>query len=252
MTENLFSSTWNDASEEDVSYTRLSLPALISVGLGAASFFVFMTPWFFFLGVLGIILALLALWSIAQSEGSLTGLGLARCGLSLPVISLIAVTVLWPSYHYGVRCEADRFFRIWFDALQHNNIPLAKGLTSPYWERPASDKPEEWWTKQYENKFSHKSIHTFTENKLIRILLALGEKANVSYYKTISVATTDDKDTVVSLYAVTYSAADGKTETFFVKMTGKREFPKGDVKSAGWALEGIPTFTVPETDNTIR
>jgi hypothetical protein len=248
MTENqsLFSTTWNNASEEDVLYTRLSVPALLAAVFGTASFLVFMTPWFFFLSVFGILFSLVAIRSITKAEGGLTGLRFAQLGLCGSIISLTAVAVLWPSYQYGIRFEADRFFRIWFDALQHNNIPLAKGLTSPYWERPASDKPEEWWKNQYENNFSHKSIHTYTENQLIRVLLALGGKAKVSYYKTLSVTTSDDKDTVVTLYAVSFPNDNGKTETFFVKMTGKRSFPSGDIKSAGWALEGMPTFVVPD------
>ncbi|MDR0609149.1 MAG: hypothetical protein LBG58_03490 [Planctomycetaceae bacterium] len=244
--QSLFSSTWNNASEEDVLYTRLSVPALLAALFGVTSFLVFMTPWFFFLSILGILFSFIAIWSIGKAEGSLTGLRFAQFGLCSSIVSLTAVAILWPTYHYGVRCEADRFFRIWFDALGQNNIPLAKGLTSPYWERPASDKPEEWWKKQYENNFLHKSIHTYTENKLIRVLLALGDKAKVSYYKTLSVTTGEEKDTVVTLYAVSFQNDNGKTETFFVKMTGKRSFPSGDIKSAGWALEGIPTFVVPD------
>ncbi|MDR2116628.1 MAG: hypothetical protein LBP87_09650 [Planctomycetaceae bacterium] len=248
MTENqsLFSSTWNDASEEDVMYTRLSIPALLALIFGLTSFLVFMTPWFFFLSILGIFLSFVAIISIGKAEGGLTGLRFAQLGLCSSIISLTAVAILWPSYQYGVRLEADRFFRIWFDALQHDNIPLAKGLTSPYWERPASDKPEEWWKKQYENNFLHKSIHSYTDNKLIRVLLALGDKAKVSYYKTLSVTTSDEKDTVVTLYAVSFPNDNGETETFFVKMIGKRSFPSGDIKSAGWALEGIPTVVVPD------
>ncbi|MDR0704115.1 MAG: hypothetical protein LBF88_03925 [Planctomycetaceae bacterium] len=248
MTENqsLFSSTWNNASEEDVSYTRFSILALLAAILGVASFLIFITPWFFFLNAFGILLSFLAIRSICKAEGGLTGLQFAQFGLCGSIVSLTAVAILLPAYQYGVRVEADRFFRIWFDALQNNNIPLAKELTSPYWTRPATDKPEEWWKKQYENKFSHKSIHSYTEDKLIRVLLALGDKAKISYYKTLLVMTGGETDTVVTLYAVSFPNDNGKTETFFVKMIGKRSFPSGDVKSAGWALGGIPTLVVPD------
>jgi hypothetical protein len=253
MTENqsLFSSTWNNASEEDVLYTRLSIPALLAAVFGVTSFLVFITSWFFFLSVFGILFSFIAIWSIHKAEGSLTGLRFAQFGLCSSIVSLTAVAILWPTYQYGVRLEADRFFRIWFEALRNDNIPLAKGLMSPYWERSASDKPEEWWKKQYENNFLHKSIHTYTENKLIRVLLALGDKAKVSYYKTLSVTTGNEKDMVVTLYAISFPNDNGKTETFFVKMIGKRSFPSGDIKSAGWALERIPTLVVPDELKTI-
>jgi hypothetical protein len=240
---------WNDASEEEVIYTRLSVPALLSTVFGLMSLLAFITPWFSFFGILGIVFALWAIAAISKAEGSLTGLLFARIGLSGSVITLVAVAVLWPSYQYGVRFEANQFFRIWFEALRQNNIPLAKGLNSFYWERPETDKPEEWWQKQYENNFTHRSIHSFVDSKLVRVLLALGDKADVSYYKTIFVTTSDNKDFVVILYAVSYPTGDGKTETFFVKMVGKREFPRGDVKSAGWVLDGYPAFIVPDEFN---
>lgn len=248
----LFSTTWNDASESDVSYSRVSVTALIALFFGLASFLVFMSVWFCFLGILGILLSLAAVGMIRRGDGTLTGLTPAYSGLCLSIVSLVAVSVLWPTYHYGVRKEADRFFRIWFEALRNDNIPMARGLASPYWERPNVPDPndeearKEWWTDNYENIHAHRSIHQYTDDKLVRILLALGEKATVTYYKTTAVTTDDDKDTVEALYAVSYPGEDGKTRTFFVRMTGNRRFPKGDVKSAGWSLVKNPEFVLPE------
>ncbi|MDR0869248.1 MAG: hypothetical protein LBN39_00500 [Planctomycetaceae bacterium] len=245
-TTSLFSATWNDASESDASYTRFSILALLAALSGVASFLVFMTPWFFFLGVTGVLLSFGAVFAIVRSDGTLTGIRTAQFGLCASLISLFGVAVLWPVYQYGVQREADWFFRIWFEELGKDNLPLAKGLTSMYWERPATQDPEKWWKDQYENKFAHKSIHTYTDNKLVRIIAALGEKAEVSYYKTLSVTTTDEKDIVANVYAVSYPNKEGKTETFFVKMTGRRAFPSGDVRSAGWALDGEPQFYLPD------
>lgn len=250
--ESLFSTSWNDASESDVSYSRLSVTALIALFFGLASFLVFMTVWFCFLGAIGILLSLVAVWMIRRSDGTLTGLTPAYSGLCLSIVSLVAVTVLWPTYHYGVRKEADRFFRIWFEAMRDDNIPLAKGLTSAYWERPGIPAPndeegrKQWWTKQYEEKFAHRAIHNYTDDKLVRTMLDLGKKATVTYYKTTSVSTGESKDTVEALYAVSYPGEDGKTQTFFVRMIGQRQFPGGDVKSAGWSLAKNPEFVLPD------
>lgn len=237
--------TWNDSPEEDVSYSRLSLWAILAFLFGLGSFLAFFSLWFCFIGAIGIPVALAAIFLIRRSEGSLTGLRFAQSGLSLSIISLVAVSVLWPTYQYGIRREADRFFRIWFQAMRDDNIPLAKGLASSYWRRPSVDDPEKWWSDHYSEKFAHRGIHLYVEDKLVRVMLALGDRATVTYYKTLSIATGDEKDTAVMLYAVTYPAADGKTETFFVKMTGERVFPTGDVKSAGWNLTKNPEFTLP-------
>lgn len=245
--KSLFSNAWNDASEEseeDVSYSRLCILAVVALFPGIASFLVFFSVWFAFLGVLGIILALVAILSIRRSEGTLTGLGFAQSALALSLTSFIAVLLFWPMYHYGIQREADQFFRIWFTALKNDDIPLAKGLSLPYWSRPGTENPEKWWTEHYENRFAHRDLHHYTDNQLVRTLIALGNKAQISFYKTLTVATEDDKDTVVNLYAVTYPVAHGK-ETFFVKMVGERKFPTGDVKSAGWSLTKLPELTVP-------
>ena len=247
MTESLFTTTWNDVSaNEEASYRRLSVPALLAFLFGVLSFVIYFSVWFFFIAVIGITLALVAVWSIRRSEGTLFGIGLAHCGLALSLISLISVSVYWPYYSYGLRLEGNRFFRIWFDALQEGNIPLAKGMGSPYWERPRLDNEKKWWQDQYGDKWKHRSIHGYTDNKLIRTILALGKKADITYYSTLLSAVGDDKDTVVSVYAVTYFSESGEKETFFIKMTGVRRFPTKNFKKAGWSLESFPEFYVLE------
>ncbi len=246
----LFSNHWNDGDEGVGVYSRLSIAALLSFFFSLASFLVFFTVWFAFLSVLGILLALFAVYSIRRSEGGLTGLALAHLGLCLSVVSLVAVSSLWPVYHYGIRNEADRFFRIWFSAVQEDDIPLAKGLSSYYWSRPKHDDKEKWWTNQYANKFAHRDVHTFVDDKLLRVLLALGSKAEVRYYKTLSSESEDSKDVVAAVYSVTYPVEDGKKETFFVKMKGEREYPTGDATSAGWRLASKPELFLPDEFKT--
>ena len=247
MSESLFSTTWNDASEnEESNYRRLSAMALVAFFFGVLSFVIYFSVWFFFIAVIGIVLALLAVWSIHRSEGLLFGGGLAHCGLALSIIALVSVSVMWPYYLYELRLEGNRFFQIWLHALRMNNIPLAKGMSSPYWERPSIDDEEQWWKSQYADKWKHRSIHGYTDNKLVRTLLALGEKADITYYKTLTASVGDGKDTVVSVYAVTYLSESGEKETFFIKMTGVRQFPTKDVKNAGWLLDPFPELYIPE------
>ena len=245
-TNSIFSSTWNatPVSETDAAnYSQLSALALVAFCFGLASYFIFFTIWFGFLGILGTILGVLAVTHIRRSEGLLTGLAMAYLAIVLSMASLVSVSVMWPYYHYVVRQESDRFFRIWFTALEENNIPLARGMSSVYWERPSTENHEKWWNDHY--RLAHKDLHRYTENALIRTLLALGKSAKVTYYKTLEVSTDDAKDRVTAVYAVTYPGADEKPETFFVKIKGVRRFPSGDVKSAGWQLEAMPEVFMP-------
>lgn len=226
--------------------------AVVALFFGIASFLVFFTFWFFFVSLIGIILASAAIFMIGRSEGSLTGLLPAQFGLALSIISLVAVSIMWPSYQYGLRLEADRFFRIWLDTVIDPEIPLDKkvavlrGLTSHYWARPSTEDVEKWWKDLYENKYAHRDIHQYVEDDVLRTLLALGDRAKISYYKNRAVSSESDKDIVVSRYAVTYQTESGTPETFFIEMTGERSFPASDVKSAGWKLAKSPALVVPE------
>jgi len=246
--DSIFKTSWNDASEAEPSYTRLCVSALLSVFFGLGTFLVYFTPWFFFLGVIAILLSCAALWTIRSAEGTLTGTSLAYVGLCSAVIALVSIFLFWQTYQYGVRREADQFFRLWFAAVQQGDIPQAKEYQSLYSRRSQAATAEEWWEAQYEEKYAHRAVHRYVENKLIRVLMALGDEAAVSLYKTLSTHSEQEFDTVTSVYAVTFSAESGGTETFFVRISGKRMYPSdsSDFKAAGWRIEGMPAFYLPD------
>ena len=246
--DSIFRKSWNDASETDVSYTRLSVSALLSVFFGLGTFLVYFTPWFFFLGIIAILLSLLALWAIRNADGGLTGTSLAYVGLCSATVALVSIAVFWAVYQRGIRQEADQFFRLWFVAVQQGNIPQAKEYQSIYAKRSKAENAKQWWKAQYENKYAHRAVHLYVEDKLVRTLMTLGDKAKVSYYKTLYERSEQEKDTVVSVYAVSFPAESGNTETFFVRISGKRIFPSDSqgFTAAGWHLEGSPAFYLPD------
>ena len=246
--DSVFNTNWNDASEGETFHVRLSVPALLSAFLGLGTFLVYFTPWFFFLGVIAILLSLLAFWTIRNAEGSLTGIPFAYAGLCSAVVALVSVTVFWSTYQYGLRQEADQFFRLWFVAVQQGDIPRAMEYQSIYPHRSQAADADEWWQTQYECVFRHRSIHRYVENELIRVLMALGDTANVTYYKTARIVSGDEEDTVTAVYAVTFPAESGETATFFVRISGSRSYPQGlvDFKTAGWRIVDTPSFYLPD------
>ena len=247
--DSIFKTSWNDVSEGGRTYSRLCVPALLAAFFGLGAFLVYFSPWFFFLGVLAVLLGLVALWTIRNSEGTLFGVPLAYFGVCCGIVALVSVSVFWHVYQNGIRRESDQFFRLWFAAVQHGveGIPQAKELQAIYAHRSRSANAEEWWKKQYEEKYAHRAVHKYVEDKLVRTLMALGDKAKVSYYKTISVDSARDSDAVLSVYAVTFPAESGGTETFFVKIGGKRIYPSDpDFKAAGWRIEMPPEFYLPD------
>ena len=249
--DSIFNTSWNDASESEASYKRPSVAALLSAFFGLGTFLVYFTPWFFFLGVVAILLSFVALWMIHRSEGTLTGTPFAYFGLCGAVVALVSVFFFWQTYQYGVRREADQFFRLWFDAVQQGNIPQAQEYQSLYMRRSNAANADEWWQTQYGEKHAHRAVHKFVENKLVRVLMALGNDAKVSYYKTLSHDSLPESDTISSVYAVTFPAESGENETFFVRILGTRSYPANpDFKNAGWKLEGTPAFYLPDEFKT--
>ena len=249
MSENsIFKTSWNDASEAEATYTRLCVLALLAALFGAGTFFVYFSPWFFFIGVIAILLSLVALWTIHNGEGTLTGAPLAYFGLCCGVAALVSIAVFWSAYQYGVRREADQFFRLWFATVQQGDIPRAKEFRAVYASRSRAASADEWWEAQYGDKFAHRSIHDYVGDRLLRVLVALGDKATISYYETLSVVSARENETVVSVYAVIFPGASGVPETFFVRISGKRLYPAAqqNFKAAGWHLESTPTFYLPD------
>jgi len=245
--DSIFKTNWNDASETDTSYTRLSVSALLSVFFGLGTFLVFFTPWFFFLGVIAILLSLFSLWAIRNADGGLSGTKLAYMGLCSATVALVSIVLFWATYQHGIRQEADQFFRLWFAAVQKGDVPQAKEYQSLYSQRTKAENAEKWWEIQYGNKYTHRAIHHYVEDKLIRTLMALGDQATVSYYKTPLISSERESDKVVSIYAVTFPAESGGTKTFFVSISGERMFPDmHDFKAAGWKISNAPTFYLPD------
>jgi len=246
--ESIFKTTWNDASEAEATYSRLCVPALLAAFFGLGAFLIYFTLWFFFLGVIAILLGIIALWIIRNGEGTLTGTSLAYFGLCSGIVALVSVAIFWSAYQYGVRQEADQFFRLWFAAVLESDIPRAKEYRAIYSHRSRAASAEEWWEDQYGDRFSHFAIHQYVEDRLIRVLMALGDRATVSHFKTSHVVSERDHDMVASVYAVTFPVEFGRTETFFVRIAGRREFPSGspDFTAAGWRIEGTPAFYLPE------
>ncbi len=239
--------SWSDGSDAEMPYSRLSILALTAFCVSLLSLLVFLTGWLAFLPFLAILLACVALRSIHRAEGALFGRALGQTALSLSIIAIVSFSVWRPLYQSGIRHEADQFFRIWFQTIQDGNVPLGLEMQHYYyWGRGNHHLAEEWWPFQYNDEFRHADLRSFLDNKIVRLLLALGEKADIRFYKTLSQTTQPSKNEVQSIYSVTYEDEAGAKKTFFVKMVGEKAYPEGAFRAAGWRLTPYPAFFVPE------
>ena len=249
--KSLFSTHWESVEEaqEVASYSQWSLLAMLSLLCGVISLMAFLYSNCIFIAAIGILLSIWAYFHVKQSQGALIGSKAALLGLSLSIIALVGVTTMWSYYQYTVRTEANRFFRIWFDAVKTKNIRLVTEMKNPAWYRKLDTDLEDWWKSKltYKGEMDKEAVDMFVSNlndPCMKTLWALGDRADVSYYKTIHNSYYDSKDTVVALYAVTVAKPDdvNDCETFFVRFGAERVKNPKDETQLGWSTSGFPSL----------
>ena len=249
--KSLFSTHWESVEEaqEVESYNQWSLLAMLSLLCGIVSLMAFLYSNCLFIAVGGILLSLWAYFHVKQSQGALIGSKAALLGLSLSIIALVGVTVMWSYYQYTVRMEANRFLRIWFDAVKTKNVRLITEMKSPTWYRTLDSDLEEWWKSKltYKGEMERESVEMFVSSlndPCMRTLWALGDSADISYYKTTHNSYYDSKDTVTAIYAVTVAKPGdvNDRETFFIKFGAERVKNPKDGTQLGWSISGFPSL----------
>ncbi len=249
--KSLFSTHWEtdggDARELDT-YRQWSILAMLALICGIVSLTAFLYPSCIIIAAFGILLGLIAYFRVTSSQGTLIGMRAALLGLSLSTIALVGVIVLWQYYQYTVRVEADRFLHIWFDAIKAKNIRQIVEMKNPTWYRNLDSADEAWWKSKLEVKgeMGEEIISNFLmtiNDPCVKTLWALGDQADISYYRTVKNIYHDSKDTVSMIYAVTIPQKDDPNirETFFIKIGLERTLNQKDATQRGWAITGFPT-----------
>lgn len=241
--------SWNDdAVPDERPYAAWSVMSIVALVCGLASFLVFLEVWWSFLAVAAVLTALVALVAIDRSEGTLVGRRAALAGIALAVVSSVGVTAFWVGYAAVLRRDADQFARLWITTVQGNDIPRIAALTLPYWSRAEIGDSEAWWNRLTEKSeaSTHRAVHQIVDNKLIRTLIALGDKATVSLYRAESIAFSPGKNVVPLVYAITFpDETSGLPVSFLVRIVPTQT--TGTVASqkvSGWSLSPIPDSVV--------
>ena len=248
--KSLFSSDWETPKEDATStYKQVSVLGVLAILIGLISFAAFLEVHALFFSALGILISLIAYVVIVRSEGVLVGKRLAIIGLACSVFSLAGVVTKWTYYQYSVRHEADRFCRIWFDAVKSRNLVLIFSMSNPSWQRNLNPNMDDWWKNNipnFESKVDREErmsvFFSKLDSRLLRALWFLGDRAVPTYYKTESVTFSDNKDTVIVVYAITYTDSDGEKKTFFAKFTIERFRNASNPHQVGWLINDFPSY----------
>jgi len=109
-------------------YSQLAPLAVIALLLGLASLLALIGPLFFLIPLAAIGLSLLALNKIRQSDGALTGAGLARAGLALATICLAASLVRGEVRDRMLQEQAGAAARRWLLFMTDGDVVNARAL----------------------------------------------------------------------------------------------------------------------------
>lgn len=185
-------------------YRSLSVLAIIGLLFGLASPLSILAPVFLMIPLLGAILSLLALRQIVTSEGRLAGRWAAMAGLVLCVAcgaSAVSRSAVMRSMRIG---RAQEFSHAWFEKLVANKPQQAFRMTvigtrPPPAAEPGAPPPT---STPYEQ---------FTNDPLIKQLVAAGEDAKIEYLGTQEYVAQSDTDYFVrQQYRVTpQKSSDG-------------------------------------------
>ena len=254
----IFDVKWNDASETPTvaEYRTLCVPSLLALLLGLLAPLVMLNWGFVFIPILSLLLAFLALYLIASSDGTRFGRPLVWVAIFLSLCFCVANFTLWEGYKSRMIAEAIEFAGSYFEVIAEPDIDILniRDMQSPYWQRSTASL-EKRWEDMDKDMFGQEDLSMFASDITLRTLMALGDRAKPTFYsvKSYSYDKGHGIDYVTLVYAVTYTNDSQETETFFVDLTVKRihgEDPNTvanqKTKMAGWGVQGMKGPVLPK------
>ena len=206
-----------EASEKDLrEYGAVSRWSVASLILGVVSFVALYAPLLLIVPVLGAFAAWRALIGIRESDMALVGRKAAPAGLALSTMFATAVPAQYAAARWWLLQEADAFGRQWFDYVKHDEPLKANQLCVPPTQRVPLENREQLLEYYQIKEGARDEIKFFLNDDLIKVLLRLGEKAQVRLYANEDF-TQRRAVGVTNVYAVSYLDGTNK-KTFFVRL----------------------------------
>lgn len=235
----IFDSDWqnSEASLSEERQDRIAPTAVVTLGGGIFSVLAFFSPMFLFIpwGTLG--LGILAFVLIARSEKTLTGIRCVWIGLFLAILPLVAIPVSDLMYFHQAVRQARQFSSLLLNAAQKGQTTALYQLRTPAGSRKDASNELAYWQQILGDKEmeKHLPIHTdFLSHPLLLTLAALGEDANISFYRAGPLLEENEyKEVLPIVYTATYTKADGDKESFLFAF-GLHRYKDFEKKTSAW------------------
>jgi hypothetical protein len=184
-------------------YSQLAPLAVIALVLGLASTLALIGPLFFLAPLFAIGLSLLALSKIRQSDGALTGAGLARVGLALGTICLVASLVRTEVRDRMLQEQAGAAAERWLRYMTDGDVANARALLTGDAASGLVPRPEPGAEPRPNDELERIAIERLTQDRLVRDFTEVDQPQ--IELESLSEAVFDGGRTIV---AATYFLAD--------------------------------------------
>lgn len=213
----------DDLESSEIQQKSISILAIFALLFGFFSFLVFLSPSFYFVPVIALILVICAFVQIRLSANNMIGKGIALTGLWLLLIPSIAQPVMNLYYKDRLLQDAKRYCDLWLDHAKKGNVRQIRQMQNNVHIARSSQDDLTFWKQFTGEEEFHEGIHRFLANPLLLTLAALGDKAKTSFVRAENLFVLPSNDKVLMIYAVTYPNKENQKETFFIQIDASRE-----------------------------
>lgn len=227
-------------ADNQVHYRTVNRTAVASLLLGLLSATAIASKIMWCVPIVGITLAIIALWSLSRSEPGVLGRGAARVGLALSLLFLACAITGHLVRQQTLRREARPHSTKWIELVREGRLREAHQLYLPQRERQPLGANLH---KHYEEADARtkEEIDAFFNDPPLSKIVELGQQGQLRFEADEEVATFSESgarlDVIVQRYAIDYQA-DGKPQTlsFVVSISRQYDTEHGEAR---WRVREI-------------
>jgi hypothetical protein len=207
-------------ASDEIEYRSVDPLAIVALVVGLISPLALGFPILVVVPIVGALVALAAVARIGRDAWrsgravALVGLALSSCFLVAPLARYATAEWLLPRQ---ARPVADRFLEL----LQEGRPEEALLLQFVPDRRPPVDAG--LWTYYRNDLEARMQIHNFVQRPGVRMLLALGDKAQIRFYNTNAVLAGKRQGLVEFRYTVTFEGKNGRRQTMLLGLLMERK-----------------------------
>jgi hypothetical protein len=225
----------DSAGESELQYEAVEPWAIVALLLGLVAPVALLAPVLWLEPILGILAAAAALVKISHAPGR-TGRWLALLGLALAAFFLAAAVAQTVSAQWLLARQARSVADTFVELLHEGSPEKALMLNRSPEDRYPID--EGLWSYYQRNEEARNELKKLVDHPAVRMIAALGDRAQVRYYKAAGVGIDNDVAQVDLWYTITFTDSDNRKKTYILGVLMERQ-PIDDPDLNPWRVKNF-------------